>query len=428
MVGGYDSTAPIKITVTGRACLLVYGITLVPVLLAGGMLLSRMEWHGKEIHTASAAAPAEPEKKDSANSSYLNPGPWGTVECLPFSLEIPEEYLSVRLDEKSDARWFFKGYKQDALTQFFASVVLAQGEREQLAKAKWEETANGIYVSSPASVRFSLSPEARRQIYSVLAQSPENIWQREEASTIPSDKLDAYLADSGLTKQDAATVKKLCWRRGRLMLFSDMPALLESLPTPKEKLAVEQALSRRPTMLLKLHITPQSNEDELMSYWGRGGTRKDLRPLLDGMSKLPEGAVVDVMHLLPPVPTARVYTYAFPSFNQPENCHWTSFNFFNDPPEGDYANPNVVRQKLASDYYPVFTDPRYGDLVFLMKPSGEIIHSAVFIADNVVYSKNGGHFSAPWLLMKLPDLLDSYATFVGENEEVKVFYYRNKYL
>ena len=423
LAGNRVSTAPLKITITGRACLIVYGVVLVPMVLAATLFLARREGAEAKAATAPTAA-VSPVKKE----MYLHPGPWGTVESVPFSLEIPEEYLSVRLDEKSDARWFFHGYTRAALTQFFAAAGLTEAERAQLTKAKWEETAGGIYVSCPTAVRLSLSPESRRQVYSVLAQYAENIWQREEARAIPADKLDEFMAGSGVSDANAAVVKKLCWRRGKLMLFSDMPAMLETIAAPKEKLALEQAFSRRPTMLLKLHITARSDVDDLMSYWGRGGMRKDLRPLLDGMAKLPEGAAVDLIHLLPPMPAAHVFTYPFPSFNQPENCHWTSFNFFRDPPEGNYSNFDDIRQKLASDYYPVFTDPRYGDLVFLMKPSGEIIHSAVFIADNVVYSKNGGHFSAPWLFMALPDLLDSYATFVGENEEVKVFYYRNKYL
>jgi hypothetical protein len=148
---------------------------------------------------------------------------------------------------------------------------------------------------------------------------------------------------------------------------------------------------------------------------------------LEGLSKLPQSPLVDVTHLFPPMPTARIFTYPFPSYNQPENCHWTSFNFFRDQPDARYTDVNFIRQKLETDYYPVFSDPRYGDVVFLTKPNGEIIHSAVFVADNIVYTKNGGHFSAPWLLMEIPKLVNSYSTFVGPTEEIKISYYRNKY-
>jgi hypothetical protein len=210
-------------------------------------------------------------------------------------------------------------------------------------------------------------------------------------------------------------------------MFSDLPTVLQLLPTAKEKLTLERALSRRPTLLLKLRVTPTTDVNALVKYWGRAGQDKDLQPLLQGLMKLPQGTLVDIGHIIPPLPTARLYTYAFPSFHQPENCHWTSFNFFRDPPDDRFTDVQFCRKKIETDYYPVFSDPRYGDLVFLTKPNGEIIHSAVFMADEIVYTKNGGHYSAPWLLMELPKLKDAYATFVAPNEEVKVSYFRNKY-
>jgi len=86
-----------------------------------------------------------------------------------------------------------------------------------------------------------------------------------------------------------------------------------------------------------------------------------------------------------------------------------------------------VKQKLDSEYFPVFSDPRYGDLVFLVKPNGDIIHWAVFLADDIVYTKNGGHFTAPWMLAKISDLVDIYSPYVSSDEKLIVAYYRNKY-
>ena len=75
----------------------------------------------------------------------------------------------------------------------------------------------------------------------------------------------------------------------------------------------------------------------------------------------------------------------------------------------------------------VFSDPRYGDLVFLVKANGDIIHSCVFLADDIVYTKNGGHFTAPWMLATIPDLVDNYSAYVAPEEKLTVAYYRNKY-
>gem|GEM_PF-335077 len=411
-----------NIKVTRKAYAVVFGLILVPYFLVGGFALGRINWSATwNFFRPTATASHE-------NSPLLNPGPWGTMEYVPFYIEIPEEYLSVRLDEKSDHRWFFKNFSREKLNQFLGAVSLTASEKQQvLESSSWQTVSNGVYVTPSREVILSMTPQARSEIYSRLAQFPENIWQREDAFSFPADAINDFFAKSGVSPEIIAAVKKLCWPRGKLLMFSDLPSVLEMLPAPKEKLRLEKVLSRRPTLLLKLRVTPDSDLGSLVNYWGRAGQEKDLKPLLEGLAKLPQGAIIDVMHLLPPMPTARIYTYPFPSFNQPENCHWTSFNFFRDSPDARFTDVKFIRQKIDADYYPVFSDPRYGDLVFLTNPAGEIIHSAVYMADNVVYTKNGGHFSAPWLLMRLSNLVETYSTFVAADQQVKVLYYRNKY-
>jgi hypothetical protein len=180
---------------------------------------------------------------------------------------------------------------------------------------------------------------------------------------------------------------------------------------------------------VRLHITPESNIRDLLSYWGKAGEEKNLRPLFESVAKIPRGTRLSLMSLLPPMPASRLYTFPFPS-TQPiehDNCHWTSFNFFKDPPDNRYCDSKFIPEKLETDYYPVFSDLRYGDLIFLAKPSGAIIHSAVFIADNIVYTKNGGHFLSPWMLMSIPDMLDVFSATLPADQKLKVMYYRNKY-
>jgi hypothetical protein len=420
----------IKIHISRRAYFVVYTILLAPLLVGIGIFVGRHFVQGRfPAQSAPTLQTPGPGLQPAipTTRTYLNPGPWGTVEFVPFELSIPEEFLSVRMDEKSDRRWFFKGYTADSLKQFFQQQPLTDTQRQGLLQAKSEASADGIRITPPVDVILSLSTEARQSIYKVLAQFADNTWQREDAYAIPAREFDHFFDKVDVSPDTAAMVKNLCYQRGRVMMLSDLPTVLEKISLPTEKLNLEKALSRRFTMLLKLHIAPGTDVDRLLNYWGRAGQGKDLRPLLQAMTKLPNGAIVDITHLLPPMPTARLYTYPYPSYTQPENCHWTSFNFFHDPPEGQYTDVSSIHQKLESDYYPVFSDPRYGDLVFLTKPNGEIIHSAVYIADNVVYTKNGGHFSAPWLLMDISRLLDCYATFVGVDEQLKVLYYRNKY-
>jgi hypothetical protein len=43
-----------------------------------------------------------------------------------------------------------------------------------------------------------------------------------------------------------------------------------------------------------------------------------------------------------------------------------------------------------------------------MNDRQEIKHSAVFLADDLVFTKNGDNYRQPWMIMHIPDLLATY--------------------
>jgi hypothetical protein len=63
-----------------------------------------------------------------------------------------------------------------------------------------------------------------------------------------------------------------------------------------------------------------------------------------------------------------------------------------------------------------------GDLVFLINKKDEVIHSAVYIADDLVFTKNGINFAQPWILMRIPNLR---AVF-SYQDEPRIVNYRRK--
>ena len=103
---------------------------------------------------------------------------------------------------------------------------------------------------------------------------------------------------------------------------------------------------------------------------------------------------MDVIELLPPIPSVQLYTDPLPQnpLAGPalrHDCYWTTINFLRDPPDDHYANSYYFLEKLKKDFFPIVTDSRYSDVVLFAKPDGVTIHSAVYLADNFVYSKNG---------------------------------------
>jgi hypothetical protein len=65
---------------------------------------------------------------------------------------------------------------------------------------------------------------------------------------------------------------------------------------------------------------------------------------------------------------------------------------------------------IESDYYRIYSGFQLGDLIVFMTGPSDIIHSCVYIADDVVFTKNGSRPSNPWMFMRLEDMKDFYPT------------------
>jgi len=151
--------------------------------------------------------------------------------------------------------------------------------------------------------------------------------------------------------------------------------------------------------------------------------------MLESLVDVPGGARIGVGRFFPPSPRDSLYTFPYPSANPEDgkkDCHWTALNFFRNPPDPRFLDINFVKQTLLNDYYPVPSDMRYGDILELVTSNGDAIHSAVFIADNIVYTKNSAQPTEPFMLMTIPDMLDAFSSLIPEDETLKVLAYRSK--
>ena len=77
-------------------------------------------------------------------------------------------------------------------------------------------------------------------------------------------------------------------------------------------------------------------------------------------------------------------------------------------------------REIRTAYHAIDKPQRLGDIVFLVNKNGDGIHSAVFVADDIVFTKNGSNMAAPWIFMRLADLQTYYET----NGAVKTIIFR----
>ncbi|MGC3961496.1 MAG: hypothetical protein QM813_27290 [Verrucomicrobiota bacterium] len=353
------------------------------------------------------------------------PGPWGELQCQRSIIEVPEAFLGTRSWETEPLQWFFRGYSTAELDQFLARIGLSASESKELRdSSKWRVTAEGIFVHPQLETVLSLASGPRGLLYAELAKDEENAMQNQPFHWLLTDA--EHLFDgTRVTPEAIAVFRKLSYVRGKYLLFSDWKALLWALSDSKQREVVTQALMGRFVLFASIHITPQTDRDALMRYWGNGGYARDVRPLLEAAARLPEGTDLSIANLLPPHIRAQINTFPFTAPNEQLNCHWTTFNFFNTTPQPP-ANVRFWQNQLQSDYSPVTDSPRYGDVLLLFKPDNKLIHSCVYLADDIVYTKNGGSPFAPWQLSTIPDLLVFYSWDLPENTALKTAWYRKR--
>ncbi len=104
------------------------------------------------------------------------------------------------------------------------------------------------------------------------------------------------------------------------------------------------------------------------------------------------------------------------------DCHWTSLNFFREQPIKDFATVEGAIKEVFASYLPVVGNPMLGDVIMFMRPDGVAVHSCVYVADDIVFTKNGRTWAAPWILTTLPDVLATYPSSIP----LTLRYYRLK--
>jgi len=401
-----------------------------PVRAAGVILLSLVAFFaGRQLGSKQGAAP----RLDLPPGSIrCRPGPWGELAYTPFTIAAPDELLPVRAIEARGTHWFLTGYTADTFVTLLQSTSLSPARQQAfLSPAVLHVQPDGIDLTPAPDMVFSLPDDARAKIYDILAQ-PSAVTT--ELNILPLDTLDERFSAGGVSPRTVQLFNQICCRRGNYVLFSGMAALYARLGSYDEKLRFLKSITRQRTMFLHLHITPSSDVDALARYWSKGCWDTDVRTVLQSLTTIPSGTWMNILIILPPLPTAEIYTYRFIPDNPLDgppihrDCHWTTFNFFRDKPDPNFGTEAYVRRELQDNYYPVPGDAAYGDVVLFSKPDGTIIHSAVYIADDICFTKDGADPVQPWMLSTISNLVTTYTSLLQPGEKLSLGYYRNKLL
>ncbi len=302
--------------------------------------------------------------------------------------------------------------RPEAVKQMFFSNGVSAAQITE-AFAPGNVSAAGADTELKPSEKFltSFSPEQRAKFYLALAGAGVNLYL-DFPYIFPGNGFLDICNNGQLRPEEVALLKQLVYPNGAAQQLADYPFLLGKIPTLERRTKVTQALSRQSAVLARLAVQPDTDIDKIASYWGNvpGVRFTDIRPLMESLKQLPEGGSMSLLYFLPKFARERLYTFPLPAQagDPTMDCHWTTFNFSSETPDNRFNDPAYAVQFIRKNYYQIAAPSQYGDILLLMNDKQEVKHSAVFIADDIVFTKNGNNYRQPWMLMRIPDLLATY--------------------
>ena len=382
------------------------------VLIASGMmlmfLLESLFWPGRGL--AWQRDQAAVKNISVVTSAGSNTPPWGRLEYTPIALERPEEYFTNDFGRQVPTVWVFRNQTPAQLTSLLAGLDFSETARAYLAdQAHWEKLPHAFRILPPPDVVLSLAPETRRRLYEVLGRSPDNPPQA-TPFRFRKGGFDDWFAECGLSREKVELVRRLTYTQQDNLCFADATTFSQ-ISTPEETKCLVKTLWRVSTFMIKVRVDEHTDVDPLLDYWGRLGSARAYKPLVESMSRVPGGSSINVAFFLPPFARLRLYTYPNPRDSNitHQDCFWSAMNFFNQEPDNGFFNPDYIQKVLRSDYARVRDGTRqYGDVLLLLGAGGTALHMCVHVADDVIFTKNGMNTQQPWVLMKLPEMLGEY--------------------
>ncbi|MEZ5385731.1 MAG: hypothetical protein R3F13_09465 [Prosthecobacter sp.] len=311
--------------------------------------------------------------------------------------------------------WVFPESEAPRLPELFEQAGLPPSFRASLLDPTNIKREDGnILLYPPLLDLIDMTPDMRVVVYRELARHPANSWHS-DPMIMDAESVDQWFRGSAVSEKFISLIRQAAYPIGPSLAFSDLPILMNYVDNEDEILVIAKSMSRTHTLLVRLELDEETDLETVIKYWSGGNhsTRTDIEPLLRSIAELPqELRNLDIVHLLPPIPRSLLYTYPgveFVRYGPPPDCHWSSLHFFRFAPEPQLTNERMAGMYFRDRYDSVDPPYRFGDILAFMRSDGTTaFHSCVYIADDLVFTKNGSHLLRPWVILRLEDVKRGY--------------------
>jgi hypothetical protein len=338
------------------------------------------------------------------------------------------EYAGFEKTTSDGPIWNFGTLSPAAVERLLLDSGLTPEQSQQVLGKQVQGGNNASSYKPDETLILSLAPEVRSKLYLSLAQNPTNRFQVTPYLIPNGDVTALFHKVHGSNDVAIATMKKLLYTRNGYTYFSDPETVLKTVQTADERTDFLQSMTSQSAVMMQLLIRPDIDIEKPLNYWALsmpGVPMKDLRPLIEAQQRLPDGGNISVLHLLPPLARDKLFSSPLPPAAgeaKLPDCHWTALNHFNGTPDPRMSDNEYASRYISEHYYEIAKPGIGGDLVLLLNANGNVVHSSVYIADDVVFTKNGINFAQPWILMHEKDMIGNFSAL----EPMRVAYLRRR--
>jgi hypothetical protein len=352
------------------------------------------------------------EAEDFGKIYHCKPGPWGDLEYYQVHLEMPDWMINSIARPDPVTTWYFPGGTEASLRSLFQKAGISMALQDYLVDPTHQSVHDRVLaVFPPIPDVIAMTPVQRAVIYTELAKSELNE-NHARPICISNGDPDSWFAGSGLRGELIETLKKLTYYQGQELCFSDLAIVLGMARSKSEARDIIRTMNRSSSLVLRLNLKTTADFEQAVRYWTADGRNKDIEPMLRSAAETEGNDGLDATHLLPALPRRYLYSYysgEIPIYGTLPNCHWTSLNFFNATPLDYHRDPRLATLHVNEDYTMVPPPYHFGDVLMFVSSASIPLHSCVYIADDIVYTKNGQSATCPWNLMKLGDVKRGYS-------------------
>ena len=363
----------------------------------------------------------------------VRPGPWGRLYYYDVLLAPAGDILERLPVPDANPRWTFSGLTRADLLRAVSATPMADdtSTRLQALFATAQPDGEGRLAVEPSLDLVLAVPSAFRA--AVFPHLIGGLSITDYVQHIPFPKgftIEEWFDAGSLPESVRQSILRLVYPVGDRVMLSDFGALFQLLPTKPEQLSAQRAALRMPALVVLLERPAPDEVEGIARYWTYGRD-KSVRRLLESFAADPQQRFLDIVHLLSPVERELINTYFTPTGPEPApSCFWTAFNFGADRPDDRFLvmpgvwteHRGLAGRELAEKYDPIPAPERLGDIIgYRRRGSDEFDHVCVYLADDLVFTKNGFTFSSPWCISRLADLNEQY---LGSPEMERVYFRR----